>query len=763
MECGAGSVLGGPSDLGTRDLGVLSMDPLSESATIRHSSGRLYYRFSLEHPAMVDLDVGMVNASALSVRLDDDRAVADENVSLYALAVSPEHDRHLIAALPAGDFLVTVSAADGMTFGISFVLELGATFYEPAESEPEPGPSQERALNLGLLTSKERKLGGYVGAIDAEDYYHFSLDRQATVVLDGANIRGGGVAVQLFDGATVINENMARYSINPGARGDQRLSVPLPKGEYFVRVSATDGTAGALYTLRASAAPYGTASVQDPGPDSVSAHPLGTLSTEPELRSEYVGLLDAEDYFSFELRTPTLVTIDATNVLAGRITIQLFDDAQVINESAPRYSASASQGSDQRQTVPLPAGRYFVRVTAADGTIAALYALTCSGIAYGTSEPVPEPGSSKEAATELGPLADTKVVRVGGYLGLLDPEDYFGFSLVAPATVTIDAADVLGSRVNVQLFEDADIINEATPRFSTSAYPQGDQRLAVMLPAGVYYARVTPGDGTSGALYSLSFQATLYAPLEGAPDPGGDKATAFDLGALPEFPTDVAGYVGLLDGEDYYRFELDTAASVTIDGVQVNGGRITAQLFDDMPIINESAPRYSIQPSPLGAQRLATVLPAGAYFVRVAPADGSISALYTLSLSAVSYPVAELDPNPGAEKQSASKLGDSLDGPQTVGGYVGILDGEDYYRVDLTSPATLRIDCRNFVGGKGLVQLYADAEIINESSPMSFTSPYPGGDQRMSTALAAGTYFLRVVPLDPSVSLLYTLNVSAAN
>jgi len=149
-------------------------------------------------------------------------------------------------------------------------------------------------------------------------------------------------------------------------------------------------------------------------------------------------------------------------------------------------------------------------------------------------------------------------------------------------------------------------------------------------------------------------------------------------------------------------------------------------------------------------------LPRGAYQLRVSPTVLSgPNNLYTLSASAAEYAVHDLPGDVGAPAQDVQELGTIGAAGMTVGGYLGVLDPRDAYRIELAEAAAIVLHLSD-ASGSPVARLFRDAPAVDDDEALITVF----GDAQTSDVLTPGSYQIRVTPsLTADAHALYTLNV----
>lgn len=239
----------------------------------------------------------------------------------------------------------------------------------PPSDVKQPGNSKERALNLGLLGDAQEFRDQFVGPGETEDYYRLELPENGTLTY-GVSDLSGALQFQLFPDMDLINESEP-YAYSNASAADLLAHANLPTGVYFVRVHTTSAS-GSLYTFKAAFVPYEHEEPSPaPGADVRTALEAGTL-TSVQSWGGYVGKRNRADFYRFVLEKNTVVTLAVTDV-RDNVTIELFDDAAIIDPSKPLKRAWASDTTEYTGDETLAAGTYFIKLSPYSSTDDALY------------------------------------------------------------------------------------------------------------------------------------------------------------------------------------------------------------------------------------------------------------------------------------------------------------------------------------------------------------------------------------------------------
>jgi hypothetical protein len=250
---------------------------------------------------------------------------------------------------------------------------------------------------------------------------------------------------------------------------------------------------------------------------------------------------------------------------------------------------------------------------------------------------------------------------------------------------------------------------------------------------------------------------TPSSPPSPTQDPGNTLTQALDLGVLRDTRT-YNDFVGSVDLEDYYRFQLNSTSNVQLSlsslsqyaYIELILDRNGNGQVDDGEVLNRRSGSSSAS--------INTPLGAGNYIFRVYPSDRNDNTTYTLQISATEVPTNSKDP--GNTVRESLDLGVLRD-TRTYNDFVGSVDLEDYYRFQLNSTSNVQLSLSSLSqytyielildrNGNGQVD---DGEVLNRRSGSSSAS--------INTPLGAGNYIFRVYPSDRNDNTTYTLEVVA--
>jgi len=409
--------------------------------------------------------------------------------------------------LPKGTYFVRITPSSSNT-STQYRLELVATPFG-GSPPPDPGNILATARNLGAVagtvTARE-----YVGVLDDLDAYRFTLNDlsnvQVSVQATSANTRiqlvrdinGNGL---VDNGEVIVSET------NFSSANLSRFTQDLPAGTYFITVASRNASDSTLYEMNLVATPFGGDGQPDPGNLLSSARNLGPVAGTVNIK-EYVGVIDELDAYRFTLNDLSNVQVNVQATSANtRIQLVrdinnngLIDNGEVIISDTNFSSTNLS-----RFTQDLPAGTYFITVASRNTNASTLYQMSLVATPFGGNGQ-PDPGNTIPTARNIGVLSNTYSAKE--YVGTVDPEDFYRFTLNSTANLQARVQGTSGNTI-IELIRDTngnglidsgEIIRSDT-NFSDSYLSSFVQN---GLAAGTYFFRVRPRPSVS-TNYTVDF------------------------------------------------------------------------------------------------------------------------------------------------------------------------------------------------------------------------------------------------------------------
>lgn len=217
---------------------------------------------------------------------------------------------------------------------------------------------------------------------------------------------------------------------------------------------------------------------------------------------------------------------------------------------------------------------------------------------------------------------------------------------------------------------------------------QNAEPLQLRVPAGAYSVRVEPSTSSVAVSFELSLEASGYGPVPCEPGPG----EPIDLGLIARAPIEGAGYIGVLDSSDSFRFDLQEAAQLAVSLSDVRGDARLRLYRDADPLVDDDD-LEQLFASDGATASLGIALPRGTYqLLASTPTPSDPHNLYSWRASATEYPMREPSSDTGGVGDAVQQLGFLGAAGFQVGGYVGTLDERDVYRIELTQTTRLVLE-----------------------------------------------------------------------
>jgi Bacterial pre-peptidase C-terminal domain len=240
-------------------------------------------------------------------------------------------------------------------------------------------------------------------------------------------------------------------------------------------------------------------------------------------------------------------------------------------------------------------------------------------------------------------------------------------------------------------------------------------------------------------------------------------ARAENLATLSATPVTINGSVNNTEREKIYRFTINQLGQVNLNlsGLSADADLLLAEdLNGDGLLDNDADTEEQIESSDNAgtrAEAISSLLPAGTYYAIVSQYEGNTN--YNLSLSAT--PFTTPADTAGNALGTARNLG-TLTGSQTLSGFVGSSDTQDWYSFTIPNGQYLDIDLTDLSADTGLTLIrdtngngtVEPGETINNSN-----STGRRDKSLTNRALPAGTYFVQVGEQEGETT--YNLNLNA--
>ncbi len=454
----------------------------------------------------------------------------------------------------------------------------------------------------------------------------------------------------------------------------------------------------------------------------------GPLSSTPNIFQDSVSGSDTSDYYKFRIGAsssdPDSVVTLRLDGLTGNASLILYNET-----GSTLQTANAGGTTPELLTHSLNPGIYYVRIGSVSGA-STNYNLSLSANPITTNKLNDDIVAQ---AFSIGTL--TTNYSTTDYVGnrgvILDDNDYYTFNIVNNGTFSL-TLDGLGGNANVEL------LTSSGTKIADSTLPDtNSESINTSLASGTYYVRVFPG-GIGSTNYTLNLAFTS----DPADNAGNTLATARNINTLTSTPSQFTDYVNSIDTNDYYRFDLTSSALIDLT--------VTPETADaNVQLLNSSGGSI-VTSTEIGTNPdvIRRSLNAGTYYIRVYPISGAATN-YDLSVSATAIGL-DIAPN---TRPTANNIG-TLNGSRNFNDFVGTIDTNDYYKFNLTNKSTFNLTLSGLSDN-------ADVELLNNSGgTIQISSLTVNANENINTTLAAGTYYVRVKPVN-SAETFYNLSLSA--
>jgi hypothetical protein len=564
----------------SKDLGAITT-PQTVSDWVGDIDNSDYYQLSL--PQVSTLELNLTNTKT--------------NLSLYdnkGSAINSDYQTgKLVSNLQAGTYYVEV-APDYNVSSANYDLQVSAT-----PRVDTAGNTINTAQDIGTLGATAVTKTDWVGDIDTEDYYKFSLTGNSTLNLNLSGLTQNA-NLYLMDS----NGYEIAYSYQAGTT-DESILKNLTTGTYYVRVDNYYTGEDTNYNLQLSA----TAIADGAGNDINTAKDLGAVSSVQNF-TDWVGSLDQSDYYKLSLTQNSNLKLDLTG-LSGDAVLYLHDSEG--NEIT--YSNNDGK-ANEAIAQNLGAGLYYLQVA---GSADTTYNLGVSATAL-TYSPVNIVGNTLSQNLDIGTLGTTQNFSdfVGNPHGIKQDEtDYYTFSIPSASSVNLKLTG-LTANADLYLYD-----SNGYPIANSSDFSSVDETISQNLNAGTYRIGVLSNNSANTG-YNLQASASAF-PNNGAGE-SFDKALPLGILSSAISYDDWVGYS--IDPSDYYQFQLDQNRVVNVNLSNVSDS-VNVYIFDN------SGDYITYGSVGAGETKTLTTetLPPGLYYVTVSDYYTDKGAFYRLSIS----------------------------------------------------------------------------------------------------------------------------------
>ena len=626
---------------------ALDIGNLSELQTFSDTVGPTdrndFYKFTLTQNSNVSFNLTNIGPEPAQMEIlgdvNGDGVFSSRTETIQGDTVSDGSssiaDRAINTPLSAGTYWArVVTWYDYQNSGYTLTAQATPT----SGTATDPGNQLADALDIGTLRDAQI-FTETVGSLDRNDYYTFTLDQFGQVDFTLKDLQAPAQLSLLidFDGNGIWDggEDIASDTVYDSSNSTEArtLTKTLAPGAYWLDVWTQYSSQNTGYTLEvAEVSPLEIAS-DDPGNSLATAKDIGILSSNQTF-TDFVGSRDRTDLYKFSLDQSSEVALLLNN-LSEDAELSLILDANSDGEIDYREILSQTRlndSSDRSFAYPLGVGDYFVRISTDYAQNNTPYTLSLSPTVLSIPD---NAGATFSSARNLGALTGDQ--SFSDYVGsLIDPNDYYRFTLATDSSLSIDVDGEEGTDVRFEVYDSSE------NRFITST-----DSTNLNLFSGDYYVRAFPQTGSTD--YTLNFET-----ISRVDQAGNSFDSARNIGVLTSGEQVFSDWVGSIDGNDYYRFELldNSSVNLSLDGLEANANIV---------LLNETGRRVarSTNAGVVEDEIAVSDLTAGTYYLQVYQDASRTSTNYTVSLSATPealtpFDVVSITPDTGSNTGQAT-------------------------------------------------------------------------------------------------------------
>ncbi|MBC1190874.1 DUF11 domain-containing protein [Microcystis aeruginosa BLCCF108] len=344
---------------------------------------------------------------------------------------------------------------------------------------------------------------------DKIDGIYFSTSRNFNLLLNQLAADADVELIKDFNGDGIFQDEDVIASSNQLGNNPETLNLTdLNESDYYIRIFQKGGDTSFNLSLTVPPLPVPT---DNAGNTVTNAKNLGIISNNVQ-QSDFIGQVDADDYYRFTLSSISDLTVDVTDLVNGDLFAEVGQDKN--NDGILDFDeiivTSDEEGdtSEQISRTGLAAGDYILHLGRNSGNTN--YNLNLS--ATPSVIPPDKAGSTLTTAFNLGTLtASTQ----NDFVGNVDPIDYYRFTLTNPSGVTLNLSG-LSADADLELSQDKDgdgvISSDEVIQLSEGTDNQDENINITALPAGDYFVKVSQYEGDT--TYNLALTPTAATGVD---------------------------------------------------------------------------------------------------------------------------------------------------------------------------------------------------------------------------------------------------------
>ena len=510
---------------------------------------------------------------------------------------------------------------------------------------------QLTGLSGGVYYWRVMATDNYSNSSDWSGTDAFSIDTAAPTVPAGlsVDIDGGGALLDWNDSDDGVNgsgvkQYVVQYADNAAFTNAVENTVSVSElavadldfGTWFWRVKAVDNEGN--WTDWSNTAYFNTGDTIGNSFSKATAIDVSSAFTY----SEYVGVMDAYDCYSFEIAEGASGEFDfSLTGLEAKTLLYLYklENSLIIriDATSSKYDSAAGYETASFENILLESGTYYLEVVSGDrgaGRFSSGYTL----------DVVPEyfPGASFDefdfrngsgTPSSLLSLDQDADGSVSGWVGFGDSQDVYELAVDQAGEFDFALAGLdEKAKLTLYVFDGGKYKKVAS---STAKYSNWTGQYEAMfdnelLEAGTYYVEVLSGDKGAGKCntdYDLTVTGDYF--------PAATANNSWDSATEITPATNLSGYVGFGDPSDFYKFEIADLASYDFELIgEDKDAKLTLYKWDDdkdkLRKVECAGMKYGY------AEISAMNLDAGLYYVEVTSTDkgkGKYNTNYDLDIT----------------------------------------------------------------------------------------------------------------------------------
>jgi hypothetical protein len=348
-------------------------------------------------------------------------------------------------------------------------------------------------------------------------------------------------------------------------------------------------------------------------------------------------------------------------------------------------------------------------------------------------------GNSFSEALNVQVESNTRITFQNS-MGQFDPLDFYKVRFTRRSTIFCKLQDLDGN-ADLTLYDD-------DGHEIVSSENDGDERESFrrMVDKGTYYIRINRISG------DINYKVKFLVAQDGGDDI--DEAIRFKTRGNKSkekfvYRDFIGGRGSGDDDDDFDYYRLDLTSDSFLDC-----GLLGLSADADITLLDSQGQEIFIAANTGNrSEFIREFVTAGSYYLKINVKSGFTRYNLKIKYSAFEF---ELDDD-NDDFTTASGIFISGLPEDFFNNFIGGIDLDDYYKVNLTSPSSFNTTLTGLTADANLELLGSDGTTVLASSLNTGTVA-----DVINTSLAAGTYYVRVFPADDTVSTSYTINFATA-